>query len=219
MENIDPAPSPDNTDGTEFLKRIDQYVRDAEKHMALADGTISGTFDDSDFLFVVKICAVLEPLLKEAVREHVRRSMARILNFDPTSSDTLIKEIGELGNDKLRKILVEFKAIDGGLSGFLDGLFQVRNRYAHHIGNAHLSILEVCDKVAAEGGDAKLIEKLVALGPISRDELEPERLRAIMFFNIASVLAAAVHLAKPPPLPSGVLFGSMPLTLREQPPS
>jgi hypothetical protein len=215
-----PAPTPDNIDNTEFLKRIQQYVQDAEAHMALADGTISSAMNDSDFLFVVKMCAVLEPLLKEAVREHVRRKMEGLLGFT-TKSDTLIKEIGELGNDTLRKILVEIGAIDGGLSNFLYALFLVRHRYAHHIANAHLSVLEVCDKIADEGGDPKLLDKLVALEkPISRGELKPMALRAVMFFNIASVLQAAVHMVKPPPpLPTGGLLGGTlfetPLPLRD----
>ena len=38
-------------------------------------GTITDTLLESDFQFVVKMCAVIEPLLKEAVREHVRRAL------------------------------------------------------------------------------------------------------------------------------------------------
>lgn len=213
------TPAPDNIDGTDFLKRIQQYVQEAEAHLALADGTISSTMKDSDFLFVVKMCAVLEPLLKEAVRGQVRRKMEGVLGLT-TKSDTLIKEIGELGTDTLRKILVEFGAIDGEFSNFLNALFLVRHRYAHHIANAHLSVFEVCDKIADEGGDPKLLDKLAALGkPISRDELSPAALRAIMFFNIASVLRATVHMAKPPPpLPGGLLGGTLfetPMPLRD----
>jgi hypothetical protein len=207
MSDSPAAARPDPTD--EFLTRIQQYVRDAEIHMALAEGTISNTLHDSDFLFVVKMYAVLEPLLKEAVREHVRREFA-------VKSDTLIKEVGELGIDKLRKILVEFGALNEDLSNFLNALSQVRNRYAHHIVNAHLSVAEVCDKVAAEGNDGKLLEKLTGFN-IPRDELTPEYMRASLFFRIAGVLERLVRMAKPPPpLPplSGGLFGG---TLFETP--
>jgi hypothetical protein len=160
------------------------------------------------------MCAVLEPLIKEAVREHVKRG-----SFLAPKSDTLIKEIGELGTDRLKKILVEFDAIDERLSNFLHALFQVRHRYAHHIANAHLSVAQVCDKIAAEaGGDPKLIDKLATFDtPVPRDKLTPDNLRSIMFFKIALVLQATVSLAKPlPPLPrlSGGLFGG---TLFETP--
>jgi ribosome-associated translation inhibitor RaiA len=207
-----------SSNALEFNARISQYMTDAEVHLKLPSGTITGARDESDFLFVVKMCAVLEPLIKEAVREHVKRKMERVSSPVP-KSDTLIKEIGELGSDRLRKILVEFDAIDERLSNFLHALFQVRHRYAHHIANAHLSVAEVCDKIAAEkGGDPKLIDKLATFDtPVPRDELTPDNLRSIMFFKIALVLQATVSLAKPlPPLPrlSGGLFGG---TLFETP--
>jgi hypothetical protein len=212
-----PAPYP-NKDDIEFLKQIQQYVRDAEAHMALADGTISSTLGDSDFLFVVKMCAVLEPLLKETAREYVRRKLEGIIAL-PTKSDTLIKEVGELGIDKLRKILVEVGAFDEARSNFLNALFQVRHRYAHHIANAHLSVFEVCNKIANEGSDPKLLDKLLVVEQtVSNDELKPAALRAVLFFNIALVLQAALHIVKPPPPPPGGLLGGTlfetPLALR-----
>ena len=205
-----------------FVELIEQYVRDAEAHMKLPDGTISNAWEDSDFLYVVKMCAVLEPLLKEAVREHVKRNMEGLSSFRYRSSDTLIKEIGDLNVDKLRKILVELGSISQVLSDFLYALFQVRHRYAHHIANAHLTVPEVCDKIAESGGDATLLDKLLDIDkPVKGDELK-YLLRAILGVKIGLVLQAALHLAKPPPplptfLGSGLLGGSLfetPLALK-----
>jgi len=65
--------TPDDPD--DFNAHIQQYVKDAEVHLELPPGTITNTLLESDFQFVVKMCAVIEPLLKEAVREHVRRAL------------------------------------------------------------------------------------------------------------------------------------------------
>jgi hypothetical protein len=53
----------------EFVERMGQYVRDAESHMELPDGTISNAWRDTDFLYVVKMCAVLEPLERSATTQ------------------------------------------------------------------------------------------------------------------------------------------------------
>jgi hypothetical protein len=202
MSSDDPTPD-------DFNARIQKYVQDAEAHMDLAPGTISNTGLESDFLFVVKMCAVIEPLLREAVREHVRRVLkfARVMTAE---SETLLKSIGDLSPAELRKILVEFGAIDATISNFVKALFLVRHRYAHHIANAHLSVKQICEKISAEGGDKHLLNKLTGLdqskeiGPIVAAFLRP-----IMFHNVASFLRAAVHLAKPPPALPGGLLGAL----------
>ena len=65
--------TPDEPD--DFKAHIQQYVKDAEVHLEFPPGTITNTLLESDFQFVVKMCAVIEPLLNEAVREHVRRAL------------------------------------------------------------------------------------------------------------------------------------------------
>jgi hypothetical protein len=86
-------------------------------------------------------------------------------------------------------------------------LLVVRHRYAHHIANAHLTVKDICDKIAAEGGDKQLLSKLIGLGqPKEIGPVTTSFLRSIMFYNVAWFLAAAVHLTKTPPVPPGGLF-------------
>jgi hypothetical protein len=174
-----------------FQARVEKYLTDAETHLNLAAGTIKNSMHESDFLFVVKTCAVIEPLLKEAVREHVRRGLKSL-----GGSDTLLKSIGDLGVDRLRTILQDFDAIDVTTNDFLYAIFQVRHRYAHHIANAHLTVGEICTKIAGEpGGDRRLLSKLVGGldGPVAAGVV-----KTIMFYQVAFFLSVAVHLAKPP---------------------
>jgi hypothetical protein len=64
-------------DYADFHQRIETYVGAVEAHLKLPDGTVGflGTSRDSDFVFVLKMCGVIEPLLKEAVRESIRQAI------------------------------------------------------------------------------------------------------------------------------------------------
>jgi hypothetical protein len=196
----------------EFHARIEKYVRDAEAHLKLPADAIGNTWFESDFGFVVKMCAVIEPLLKEAVREQVRRAIEHP-KVSMGGSEALLKALGDFGPDRLRVILMEFGAIDSKTSNFIQALLQVRHRYAHHISNAHLTVKEICDKIAAEpGGDRHLLNKLTGLDrPVEAYSVTPSfitgLLRSMMFYNVAWFLRAAVHVASPPPVPSGGILG------------
>src|SRR5262245_26916119 len=144
-----------------FHQRIEHYVTRAEQHLRVPLGTIGGTIGDTDFVFVLKMCGVIEPLIREAVRESVRNAIEHPKTAT-SGSEALMKAINDLGIDRLRTILFEFGAIDGRDSSFIQALFSIRNRYAHHIANAALSVREVCDKIAAEpNGDRQLLRKLL----------------------------------------------------------
>jgi hypothetical protein len=131
-------------DYSEFHRRIETYVTDVETHLNLPPGTVGflGASRDSDFVFVLKMCGVIEPLIKEAVRESVRQAIEHPETIT-SGSEALMKAINDLGIDRLRAILFEFGTIDAKDSSFVQALFSIRNRYAHHIANAVLSVREV----------------------------------------------------------------------------
>ena len=193
-----------DTANSEFHARIEKYVKDAEVYLKLPPDAIGNTWFESDFGFVLKMCGVIEPLLKEAVREHVRSAIEHP-KVATTGSGALLKAIGDLGVDRLRIILWEFGGIDGKTSAFVQALFQIRNRYAHHIGNAHLSIKEICEKIATEPqGNKTLVNKLIGFDdPVPSDSILVSYLRSLMFYNVAWFLRNAVHIVNPPPVPSG----------------
>jgi hypothetical protein len=95
--------------------------------MYLPPNTIASIVDDNDFLFVVKMCAVIEPLLRQAVRERVQSFLA-FLPVTAIKSETLLKEICDLRVDKLRQIVRDYDAINDKGSDFIDALFKIRNR-------------------------------------------------------------------------------------------
>ncbi len=199
------ADKPTNLELKELQERIEKYVRDAERHLNLPPDAIGNIWYESDYGFVLKMCGVIEPLLKEAVREHVRRAMEHP-KVATSGSEALLKAIGDLGVDRLRTIVTEFGAINAKISDFIYALFQVRNRYAHHIANAHLTVNEICEKIAAEpGGERQLLSKLSE--PLVDAATNPSVLRLVMFYSVARFLADALHLAKPPPVPTGGILG------------
>jgi len=59
-------------DYSEFNRRVETYVGEVEAHLRLPTGTVGSLITDSDFVFVLKMCGVIEPLVKEAVREIAR---------------------------------------------------------------------------------------------------------------------------------------------------
>jgi len=195
-------------DYSEFHRRIETYVADVEAHLKLPAGTVGflGTSRDSDFVFVLKLCGVIEPLAKEAVRESIRRAIEHPKTAT-AGSEALMKAINDLGIDRLRTILFEFGAIDGKDSSFVQALFSVRNRYAHHIANAVLSVREVCEKIAAEpNGDRQLLKKLLCWDARNDPPTDfVDHLRVFMFYNVIFLLRSTLHIAKPLPVPPGVL--------------
>jgi len=55
-------------DYSEFHRRVEAYVADVEAHLKLPADTVGSISSDNDFVFVLKMCGVIEPLIKEAVR-------------------------------------------------------------------------------------------------------------------------------------------------------
>jgi hypothetical protein len=160
-------------DYSEFYRRIETYVAEVETHLKLPDGTVGflGASRDSDFVFVMKVCGVIEPLVKEAVRESIRKAIEHPKTAT-SGSEALMKAINDLGVDRLRIVLFEFGAIDKKDNSFIQALFAIRNRYAHHIANSALSIREVCEKIAGEpGGDRQLLKKLMLWDRLEKDPL------------------------------------------------
>jgi hypothetical protein len=147
----------------------------------------------------MKLCGIIEPLVREAVRESIRRAIEHPKTAT-SGSEALMKAINDLGVDRLRTILFEFGTIDEKDSLFIQALFVVRNRYAHHIGNAGMSVREVCEKIAAEdGGDRRLLGKLCFSPAKDPPEELIEHVRVLMFYNAILLLQGVLHIAKPPP--------------------
>ena len=199
-------------DYSEFHRRIETYVAAVEAHLRLPTGTVGflGTSHDSDFVFVLKMCGVIEPVMKEAVRESIRQAIEHP-HTATSGSEALMKAINDLGIDRLRTILFEFGAIDGKDGSFVEALFSIRNRYAHHIANAVLSVREVCEKIAAEpNGDRQLLRKLLCWTAKNDPPTNlVEHVRAIMFYNAIFFLRRVLHIVKPLPKPPGGILGDV----------
>jgi hypothetical protein len=195
-------------DRNEFHARIERYVQNAEKHLRVPAGTIGSTVQDTDFVKIIKMCGAVEPLLRDAVRYAVRKAIDHP-KVATSGSEILIKSVGDLPVDRLRKILLEFGTIDERTSDFVEALFTIRHRYAHHISNSLLSILQVCEKIGSEpNGDRRLVAK------VAGQEAPPESaarmfLGVLVFYNFSFFLQQVLHLLDPPPSPPGGLLGSV----------
>jgi hypothetical protein len=182
---------------SELRHRIEAYAADIEAHLKVPAGTIRGASMDTDFVFVLKMWGVIEPLVKEAVQANVRKAIEHP-KVAASGSEALMKAINDLAIDRLRKILFEFGAIEEGDSDFIEALSAIRNRYAHHVRNAALSIREICDKIAAEPkGNKQLLIKLTGF---KKDvDLPCDVVRLVTFYNTILILRKVLNFAKPPP--------------------
>ena len=99
MSSPNDTKNTDNPDYSEFHQRIEKYIKDAETYLKLPADAIGNTWFESDFGFVLKMCGVIEPLLKEAVRERVRSAIEHP-KVATSGSDALLKAIGDLGVDR-----------------------------------------------------------------------------------------------------------------------
>jgi hypothetical protein len=92
----------------EFHRRIESQVHGAEDHLKIPHGSIWAVTSDNDFVCILKTYGIVEPLLKEMIREHLKTS----------GSDAMTRAVVSLPMDQLRTIALELNIITHPISRF-----------------------------------------------------------------------------------------------------
>lgn len=139
-----------------FAETSSGYIKVSEM-LGLPEDVLAN-MEDTDFLLLLKSHATLEPLVREAVISHFSSWFSSSEEHAPGRA-AIVKIIGDLDFDRRRKLAVDMSLINQTESEFIDAISKVRNRYAHHIVNASLSIEAICEKIA-DNGPKNILEKL-----------------------------------------------------------
>jgi hypothetical protein len=194
---------------TEFIARVNETVTEAEKHLEVPQSTISSIPDDPDFIATVKAYAVVEPMLNELIakqmtgpdvpgittpgRDEIYASFVVSLNMSGRAGKLRLAE--ELG------LLTKERVV------FIEALSRVRNRYAHNVKNMHRSLVEILTE--EQQSNKQIVNNLTGIDLSLSSSDDQMYLKFHMYWRLADYLADALHILRPPPLPSGGLLGAL----------
>lgn len=188
-----------------YRERMDEWCRKAEEHMELAPGTITKIDSDPDYIGIIKIHAVIEPLLNEAMRNNVTRSFVHSkVNFP--AGDAISKHILALSIDKKREISLSGEMITKKSSEFIYAISKLRNKYAHNIKNISKTTLSLTKELTKE--DKGFVKKLLGTELEINDIAYALLGRELLVLNLGDFISQVMHIVSPPAFPPlGSLFG------------
>ena len=202
-----------------YLVQVNESIVAAEQHLEVPAGTISSIRNDPDFIFTVKMYAVIEPILNDLIASWQSQTLpvgglgglpSLSSYFEQTAREnfrafvTGLNIRGASGKLKLAKGL-GFLADDR--IAFIDAVAEVRNRYAHNVKNMHRSLTDVVTEL--QRGNGRIVEHLTGIKlPLSPDlETRNVLLKLSMYYRLADYLSDALKTLRPPPLPEGGILG------------
>ena len=191
------------------LERVNKSASDAERHLEIPAGTISAIPDDPDFIATVKTYAVVEPLLNQMIAVGLSRPEILGMPSFPAQTEsfrafvTALNMSGKAGKLRLAE---ELGLLTKSQIRFIEALALVRNRYAHNVKNMHRSLAEI---LAEE--QKNIMEQLTGIRPDLSLSLDGGNsvLKSLMYYRLTDFLAGALDTLRPPPPPSGGLFGTL----------
>lgn len=212
-----------------YRQQIEEEVATAERHLGVAEGTISSIQSEPDYLFVVKIYATIEPILNEllAGRLALGRKIAPLsllLGGDAAgggaaTDEELLAMMAAMPLDgrsgKLR-LCGALGCLNPRQRCYISALARVRNRFAHNIRNVNLTLDDIAQKMCPRESDRKKLfldlmgwqgsaEYINIIFALTGKEM--------IYVNMANFLADALHIMKPPPFVGvfGLLGGGKPI--------
>src|SRR6266849_4926438 len=120
-----------------WMKRVDQYIKEAEEHLALPHGTLADIRHDNDYLKILKMHATVEPLLNQLLEKSITRVMKHPKVSFP-GGEAVAELILEVRLERKIKLALDCELITSGHAAFIRTLARVRNHYAHSIQNMAL---------------------------------------------------------------------------------
>jgi hypothetical protein len=194
----------------DYQAKLNESVVEAEQHLEVPAGTISSIQNDPDFIAIVKMYAVIEPILNDLIVSWQRPTprfgglggiptplsdweQTTRENFRAFVTDLNIR--GRTGKIKLAKglgLLAQHQI------SFIDAVAVVRNRYAHNVKNMHRSLADIVTEL--QRGNGRIVEHLTGINPPSN-----ELLKSIVYYQLADYLSDALQTLRPPPRYTGLL--------------
>src|SRR6266852_993931 len=193
-----------------WMKRVDQYIKEAEEHLALPHGTLADIRHDTDYLKILKMHATVEPLLNELLEESVTRAMRHPKVSFPGGEAIGKFIVGGPLRSKI-KLARESELLTDTHVEFIAALADVRNFYAHSVKNMTMRIDEAAEKLSPSDKGFRLQKRLFGLSTDSKDNgvsrVALAMIQPFMFFHFAGLLSALISGIKPPPSLGPLLSG------------
>jgi hypothetical protein len=195
-----------------YEAELHKSVVAAEQHLEVPAGTISSIPNDPDFIAIVKMYAVVEPILNELIASRPPRGTLPWLPTPQSESENFRTFVTALNMEE-RAGKLKLAEATGLLTeeriAFIRGVAQVRNRYAHNVKNMHRSLADILTEEQRNSG--RIVEHLTGikfpLSPSFPSELRNDLLKRFMYYRLANYLSEALHTLRPPPPPEGGIFG------------
>jgi hypothetical protein len=202
----------------EIEERNARTFAEAETHLELKPGTLADNHTESDFVALVKISATIEPLLNEAIETECKQLRKFKIESDSVVALTAFVQ-RERNRQKKAQLAFEMGIISKERCDFIKAVFDIRDHYAHHVKNLHLSVSEVAKKLQATNGQIFMHVAGLDMDHKGSKLFAALFIRAFIFHRFALFLSAALSVIKPPPLPPGLgLLGSLGWTSGENTP-
>jgi len=182
-------------------RQIHASLEEAEDHLGVRRGTLTSIQADGDFMFVMKMTTTMEPLLNDALRGEIKGGLKK-LKAEHEGANALAEFVAD-AYDTARKLKLAAKLgiIQDRRLGFCRTLFELRNRYAHHASNMHLSIWEIISTKFPADQRKNAFSNLTYGEKI--DDVAPgfhnSQLRLGSFYQFADFVADALRVLKPTP--------------------
>ena len=109
-------------------------------------GTISSIPTDPDFIAIVKMYAVVEPILNDLIASRPPRGELPWLAPSQSESEnfrTFVTALNMEGRAGKLKLADGMGLLEKGRIAFVRAVAQVRHRYAHNVKNMHRSLIDI----------------------------------------------------------------------------
>ncbi|WP_062223203.1 hypothetical protein [Aureimonas sp. D3] len=184
-----------------FKLFIGNTAEEVERHLSVPAGSIAGIVEDEDNLFLIKLIAVIEPVINDLIRFGFLQPNGglggrdRGPELEPTFRE--LDHLPLMGRPGRLQIACKLNVITSDELQFVQALAALRNSYAHNISSMSQPILDVFRRHRA--GNKKLLSVLT-LNTVFTDDVDSSgELRFLLLAIWAAVLSGWMgRLHRPP---------------------
>jgi len=206
----DPNHDPHSTDfevrWKNYLAQVNESIVAAEQHLEVPAGTISSIPTDPDFIAIVKMYAVVEPILNDLIASRPPKGVFPWLLPSQSESEnfrTFVTALNMEGRAGKLKLAEGMGLLTEERIAFVRAVARVRNRYAHNVKNMHRSLTDIVTEEQQTNG--RIVEYLTG----TKLPLHPDLLKPFMYYRLADYLSDVLQTLRPPPPIEGGLLGML----------
>jgi hypothetical protein len=189
---------------SQYKEGVRKSVVDTEQHLGVPAGTISSIQTEPDFVAMVKTYAVIEPILNQTITKRLPRAAQGAAQEESCQAFVSAQRMGRGPNSKLR-LAKGLGLLTTTQIHFIEAVTDIRNRYAHDVGNMPRPLKEIVIKEQKNHGN--ILVHLTGI-KVTLAEVHNDNIKLFMYFRLADYLSDALHTLRPPPAPpEGGLLG------------